>query len=162
MGQEDYKEHLISEAKKLGITPELVLAIAFVESHYNPWAVRYEPNWKFLYEVKQHARDLNVSEETETQMQMMSWGMMQIMGSVARELNFHGPLHQLAAPRLNAHYACAKIYKLMQKYILEADVVAAYNAGTPKKDADGRYLNQGYVQLVVDKFNELKKANRRF
>lgn len=157
-----YSEELISEAKKLGISPELVLAIAFVESTYNPWAVRYEPNWKYLYQVKLHARDLNITEDTETHMQMCSWGLLQIMGSVAREMNFHGPLHQLAAPRLNAHYGCAKIQKLLFKYFIEADVVAAYNAGEPKKDKDGRYVNQAYVQLVVDKYNELKKANRRF
>jgi len=125
----------------------LALAITEVESGGDTYAVRYEPNWKYLYNVEEFAKLSLVSLETEKVCQMMSWGLMQVMGAVARECGFEDRLPQLIDPRCGAKYGCNKLKKLFRIHKTVDDVIASYNAGSPIK-RDGKYVNQGYVDKV--------------
>ena len=64
----------------------LVCAICEQESAWNPWAIRYEPAFFARYIAPQlEAGKISV---TEAQARAFSWGLMQVMGQVAREHNF--------------------------------------------------------------------------
>lgn len=138
--------HLISKTE--GVDPDLVKAIICKESAGNPWAVRYEPNWKYFTEVQNHALKTRISLDTERTCQAMSWGLMQIMGSVARELLYEGDLTKLLQEDLNIKYGAKKLRILLKKYAKPNDAIAAYNAGIPKFMTNGKYFNQPYVDGV--------------
>jgi len=64
----------------------LVCAICEQESSWNPWAIRYEPAFFTCYIAPQLAA-AQISA-TEAQARAFSWGLMQVMGQVAREHGF--------------------------------------------------------------------------
>jgi soluble lytic murein transglycosylase-like protein len=64
----------------------LVCAICEQESAWNPWAIRYEPAFYSHYIVPQLSA--GQISNTEAQARAFSWGLMQVMGQVAREHNF--------------------------------------------------------------------------
>ncbi len=143
-------------ALKNGCDPDIAVAIAANESSWDTYAVRYEPKWKYLENVTIHARADRITDETETQLQKFSWGLMQVMGSVARELKFELALPMLCIPEFGADYGTKKLAQLWRKYPNELDVIAAYNAGSPRKTEQGLYVNQGYVNKVKQHVDNLR------
>ncbi len=142
-----------------GVDPDLAIAIAEVESHFDELAARYEINWKYGYNFQSFAKRVNISEETEIIFQSTSWGMMQVMGTKFRELGFRGNLLEVVRqPELGIRFGCMVIAQLMKRYSKLDDVIAAYNAGTPKIMADGRYYNQTYVNKVRGCFGGRKSV----
>jgi soluble lytic murein transglycosylase-like protein len=75
----------------------LVCAICEQESAWNPWAIRYEPAF-FAHYVAPQLNSGRISV-TESQARAFSWGLMQVMGQVAREHNF-GADFPAAAPSI--------------------------------------------------------------
>ena len=120
-----------------------VLAVCQAESSLNEWAYRFEPHFKWLVG---HADDLSATERTG---QMISWGLMQVMGAVAREYGFTGTLPSLCLPSLGLKFGMKHLTKFYAKYQDWPDTLASYNAGSPKKNADGKFYNQAYVDLVL-------------
>lgn len=144
----------------LRISPDLIAAIISVESNGDECATRYEEKYRYLYRVSDFSSFLNISEATETVQQKTSWGLMQIMGAVARELGHSGHLVELCNPKLNLKYGVKKLTNLAARYSDMRDIISAYNAGSPKKKEDGTYINQGYVDKVIEKYNELMELRR--
>ncbi len=138
---------IIDAAKFASIDPLLALAIAEVESGGDQFAIRFEPGWKYHYNVDNFAKLCKISEDTERMLQACSFGIMQVMGTVARELGFEESLIKLSDARIGAKYGCLKLSKLFKILKSVDDVIAAYNAGSPLK-RDGKYINQGYVDRV--------------
>lgn len=143
--------HDIEKAAKdadpsLGVA--LVAAVCMVESSGNPYAVRYEPHWKHFLDVHEWARKIVASSHTEGMMQASSWGLMQVMGTVARELGHKGWISELIEPPVGLKYGCMKLKECLDKHGYEGGI-AAYNAGTPRKKADGKFFNQPYVDKVL-------------
>ena len=97
---------------------------------------------------------------TERQDQMTSWGLMQVMGAVARELGHTGPLSDLLDPPTGLFYGCLHLRRFRAKYDIWPDVIAAYNAGSPRRVAGqiGPYVNQSYVDKVLAAWNNLEVA----
>jgi soluble lytic murein transglycosylase-like protein len=87
----------------------------------------------------------------------MSWGVMQVMGGLARDLGYQGHLPNLCDPNLNINYATLYIQRLRRRWPEESDVIAAYNAGSPRKRASGMYENQRYVDKVTGLLREFRK-----
>lgn len=128
----------------------LVESIVQVESAGDPYRARYEPAWSYLLEPSKHALSLGITEQTEFMFQSTSWGLMQVMGSVAREHGFMGPLPQLSDPVLGLKYGCLQLLKLSKTWPHMTDLVAAYNAGQARRySPEGLYLNQVYVDSVM-------------
>lgn len=144
-------------ARSFGLDSALVQAIIEVESAGNPWAVRFEPAWRYFSFPREWASRLGVTFETESTLQACSWGLMQIMGSVAREYHFDGPLPRLCEPELGLKYGCMHLSKFARLYPSESDVIAAYNGGSPRKTVGGMYLNQAYVDRVDSKVREIRE-----
>lgn len=82
---------------------------------------------------------------------------MQVIGFLARDLGFQDHLTMLCDPEIGIFYGCKNLQRLSQKYADEADVVAAYNAGSPSKTAGGMYKNQSYVDSVYTVLRGLRK-----
>lgn len=76
-----------------GLDPSLICAIIEQESGWNTWAIRFEP----AFYSKYVPRNLNPTEATS---RAFSWGLMQIMGEVAREEGFSGFLPSLCDPTI--------------------------------------------------------------
>lgn len=138
-------------AKGCGLKPALVRAIVQVESSGDPKAVRYEPAFYERY-VKGSSYP-----QAEHRLLASSLGLMQVMGLVAREHGFCGPLEQLFIPEVNLLYGCLHLARFWERYGKLEDVVASYNAGSPRKDPDGKYVNWAYVAHVIEEFNRIGK-----
>lgn len=144
----EYDELFKKYAIQFLISPKLAKAIASVESSFNPNAVRFEPAWNlFVYPIT-YANTYKISLDQEKKWQATSWGLMQVMGAVARELGFDGPLPDLLKPENAIFFGCKKLGQLHRKYNNLNDIIAAYNAGHPKLKVDGFYVNQIYVDRV--------------
>ena len=141
-------------ASRRSLPWELVYAICQVESSLNPSAVRHEPRYRWL------VGDNETMSPIERQDQMTSWGLMQVMGAVARELGHTGPLSDLLDPPTGLFYGCLHLRRFRAKYDIWPDVIAAYNAGSPRRVAGqiGPYVNQSYVDKVLAAWNNLEVA----
>ena len=141
-------------ASRRSLPWELVYSICQVESSLNPSAIRHEPRYRWL------VGDNETMSPTERQDQMTSWGLMQVMGAVARELGHTGPLSDLLDPPTGLFYGCLHLRRFRAKYDIWPDVIAAYNAGSPRRVAGqiGPYVNQSYVDKVLAAWNNLEVA----
>lgn len=131
------------------LDPALITAIVMQETGGNPWLTRFEPEWHYWESPMEWASKLRINSLTERTMQAMSWGPMQIMGSVAREMGFDKELPRLAQSDTALFYSLKKFVAIRQKYPNEHDAIASWNAGSPRKTTDGRYVNQSYVDGVL-------------
>jgi soluble lytic murein transglycosylase-like protein len=76
-------------ASAQSLWPELVCAIVEQESAWDRWALRYEPAFYARYVEPKLSRGV-ISNEGEARARAFSWGLMQVMGQVAREHGFSG------------------------------------------------------------------------
>lgn len=95
-------------ARRHGIDPALVCAVVEQESDWNPWAMRHEPAF-----LSKYVESLKLPV-TESIARATSWGLMQVMGQVARELGFTGPLVELCDPEVGVEYGCRKLEHALQ------------------------------------------------
>lgn len=148
---------------QLGVDENLVCAIASVESQYYPLAIRFEPKWAYFTQPEVWAYRNACSLETEKMLQACSFGVLQCMGTVARELGHNGHLLELIKyPELAIKFGIKKILKLQERYEDEKAVIAAYNAGSPRKiigpNGTGYvYVNQEYVNKVTAALTRLRQ-----
>ncbi len=71
------------------LDPALVCAVIEQESGWNPWAMRYEPAFFTKYVASLYTN--NKISASEAYARGFSWGLMQVMGQVARETGFDAP-----------------------------------------------------------------------
>jgi soluble lytic murein transglycosylase-like protein len=142
----------ISKAADMyGLDKDLVTAIVMTESSGDPNATRYEPAFYKKY-IQPHYKD-----ELDGKRRATSWGLMQIMGQVARELGYKGPFNQLLSPDTGLEWGCAKLRQCMKKWggVSQNHAIAAYNAGTPRMKGLV-FANQNYVDKVNKNLSKVK------
>lgn len=132
-----------------GIDAKLLKALAKIESSYDEYAVRYEEHYKWLVEPEKFAKMLNITVETEIQLQKFSYGPLQLMGANFRYLGFTKSLLEASKLEYSVGYAIKHLKSIMKKYDKTDDIVAAYNAGSVRTE-NNQYVNQQYV----DKFKK--------
>lgn len=130
-----------SKAATYGLDPDLVEAHVMTESSGKPTARRFEMQF-----FNHYIAPMKIADEDEADGRATSWGLLQIMGQVARELGYQGNWSGLTEPAVNLTYGCKKLAKCYKKYPGDAGI-AAYNSGTPRY-RDGKLVNQGYVDKV--------------
>lgn len=159
MTQQDIIKVIRAIAGKYGVDGDLCVAIGMVESGllWPRQSSRFEPGYRYFFNPEQLALQTGVTVETEKREQATSWGPMHIMGGVAREFGFKGALPELFQPENGAEYAIRKVAKLVAKYEDEKAVISAYNAGTPAKNYDGSYMNQNYIDRVIERLKILRQ-----
>ncbi len=146
------EELIASHARILGVHPEILACFVAIESGFHPSVVRYEPNWKYSLTPDLFSRKLGISARTEFELQKFSWGLLQIMGTVAREVGFDGHLTELCYPDVGLQIGGLKVLQVLQKFGASTDAVASYNGGSPFKSPDGLYLNQEYVDRFLSEW----------
>jgi soluble lytic murein transglycosylase-like protein len=114
------REELVAEARAAAVRHKLdavlVCAVCEQESSWNPWAIRYEQAFRIRYVAP---LGLQATEEIA---RSISWGLMQVMGEVARESGYSGPLPELCDPATGLELGC----RVLAKKLAEA-------AGNPAK-----------------------------
>lgn len=139
-------------ARRYELDPAMVAAIIMQESGGNPFAIRYEPGYRWLYpkggEIKPPR---GVSYDTEVNQQKTSWGSMQIMGAVAREMGCpYSFLSTLCIPGEGLEWGCRFLASLRRRFGSDPQrYVSAYNAGTPREGST-------YVESVLHRYNLLR------
>lgn len=144
------------QAHASGLPAELVAALVLVESSGNPWTVRYEPGFYDRYmKIAEPKTIIPCTKETERRMCATSFGLLQIMGQVARERGFKGTyLTKLCDPETGIKYGCSHlawtVVRLARKGITDlASICAAYNGGVGAVRAAGDYRNPEYPAKVL-------------
>ncbi len=142
-------------AAKTSLDPALVTALVYAESSGNTYAMRFEPAWKYFHFPREWASRIECSVQTENIAQATSWGLMQVMGSVARERGHAGWLSELSVVEVGLSYGCQHLKSFFEKYPTVEDAVSSYNQGSPRKTLGGLYCNQGYVSKVMGLYRQL-------
>lgn len=161
--------HLIElQARGASLPVELVAAIVLVESSGNTFAWRPEPYYRWLWDVSHNAPFRAASQDVVKKVppddfcseygtasaewlgQQASWGLMQVMGAVARELGLdpQAPLTQLCDPQIGLAFGCAHLANLQRRFKAKhgwVGVAAAFNAGSVRFDTNGALVNRAYV-----------------
>ena len=92
-------------AQQHNLDPALVCAVIEQESAWNPWAIRYEPAFFTRYVAPLYTN--NKVSASEAYSRGFSWGLMQVMGQVARENGFDVPfLSALCDPEQGIAVGC--------------------------------------------------------
>lgn len=170
------KSDALAAAERHGLPPDMVLAVITIESSWEPYAWNPEPRYRYLWDVRQRRpfRALTSDEVTskfppsdfstlagdadqEFWGQQASWGLMQVMGAVAREHGFRGAyLPMLCDPLLNLEYGCKHLamqYRWARSNITQT--LAAYNGGRGG-NVKPPYRNAAYALKVQQKMTNLE------
>lgn len=142
-------------APALELPRNLIHAVIRVESGGNTWAWNPEPHYRWLVDAAtgEPFRALTAAER-ETQKppddfpscpglpddrdaewwgQQASWGLMQVMGAVAREHGFRGWHPELCDPEVGVKYGCVHLRWLADRHQAQygwPGVLRAYNTGS--------------------------------
>ena len=147
------KEIIKQKADEFGIDYNLVLSFCIVESSGNPRATRYEANF-----YKKYIVPLNLPSPEGTK-RATSWGLMQIMGQVAREKGFKGKFEELFDPAVNLFWSLKHLKHFIKQYAPNLDdAIVSYNAGSPRHKQDGTYVNQVYVDKIHKYLQSIKSV----
>lgn len=151
--------YIVSESERQGIDPDFVLSIAYTESRFNPYVTRFEAKWSYFFNVGFYSKALGVTETTEKVLQSISWGPLQVMGTVCRELGYADHLAKLGGEWSESTlYGIKKLKAISRKYSDIHDIASSYNQGSPVKNLKtGLYNNQEYVDNVIRYYLSLKK-----
>lgn len=170
------------------VSHDLIFAICWMESGFNPKSYRYEPNYDFKYiydkqlmkkpaylpylctdktveqwfaenerrqREKKKDRDYNFPAQLRV---AASYGICQLMFPTAVGLGFTGEPEGLYNPEEGIKLGCQMLWRQMKRYNgNKEDAIAAYNAGSAKKRADGKYRNQHYVSTVLSLQKQFKE-----
>jgi soluble lytic murein transglycosylase-like protein len=124
---------LVSLARKAAasnsLDPSLVCAIVEQESSWNPWAIRYEPVFFAKYVAPLYTN--NKVSASEAYARGFSWGLMQVMGQVARENGYTEPfLSSLCDPADALEIGCRVLRKKFEAAAGETTrALLAWNGG---------------------------------
>lgn len=160
--------------------PDVVEAMVAQESSGDPWAYNPEPAYRWLWDVKANGpfrplvmgegqskyppadfHDLRgfhgVDADHEWWGQQASWGLMQLMGALARELGFKGVyLPELCDPEVNLKLGCGHLASLIARSNGDMwQAVAAYNGGMGGWQWPGP---QAYAAKVRSRYDVIRGA----
>lgn len=132
----DTVEQVLDEYKK----PEwkhIILGIIKTESSFNPLACRFEKDYKWLKNPIKFAKELGITADTEIVFQKTSWGLMQVMGAVYRELGYTGYLNALSTDiERQVRYGIRHFHRLFVHYGDLYRAILGYNRGFGVKQDD--------------------------
>jgi soluble lytic murein transglycosylase-like protein len=176
-----YRPAIERAARQHLLDPNLVEALVIIESGGDPYAFNPEPRYRYLWDVRRHRAFRKLTDLPEALLTSMvppkdfptlvgdrdqewvaqkaSWGLMQVMGAVARELGFRWPfLTQLTDVTANLDAGCLHLGHQFEW--ADGDrykALGAYNAGRGGwHSPDG----QAYANKVDAKLAEITAAQR--
>ena len=144
-----FESKVVEVCKNNNVDPKIFMAIITVESSWDAKAIRYESSFSYIKNPEFYAKKNHITVSTEVILQKCSFGLGQIMGGTARDLGFDGKLISLVNVYRGTFWAAKYFATRCQKYSELTDQIAAYNAGSPRKN-EGKYVNQTYVDKVLN------------
>lgn len=159
---------IVSVAGRAGVPPPLALAVCEQESAFDPWAWNPEPKYRYLWDVLMDKpfRKLTSAEDAsefpppdfrsyrgvladaEWWGQQASWGLMQIMGAVSRELGFKERfLSQLCDPTAAVMLGCRHLAAYLRRYKDPFPALEAYNGGPGAVGHNEKYAKEVLARL---------------
>lgn len=151
------------------LNPYHILAVIACESNGNPLAIRYEPEFKYVYEVESFAKMLNASISTIIAMQRTSFGLGQVMGTRFFELggtleahpHFRWPTSMLR-PNTGIEYTCRTWKECSKRHSSPNDIYCIYNAGSIRYSTirPDEFVNQSAVDRFMRHLNSITKTVR--
>jgi soluble lytic murein transglycosylase-like protein len=131
-------------ARKYGLDEALVCAVIEQESAWQTHSIRFEPTFQSRY-----VKPLNLAP-TEEVARSISWGLMQVMGQVARECGFKGDsLAQLCDPSIGLDIGCKVLHAKLAKGAGDfSDGLEAWNGGR----------NLDYAREVMQRIAKYQKS----
>ena len=168
----DLHDLIVSSANRYKISAPLVLAVCEQESSFDPWAWNPEPRYRYLWDLllNKPFRKLTPAEvvsevppldfksprgvpaDAEWWGQQASWGLMQVMGAVARERGFMGRfLSELCDPSAGLHYGCAHLAAYLKRFKDPFPALEAFNGGPGAVGKNPKYA--GEVLARMEHFN---------
>jgi soluble lytic murein transglycosylase-like protein len=158
---------IVAGAAKYGLESAVVAGLAAQESSFDTRATRFEPGWRYwvttdgvpcgIEEVRGIPIDFNgaqehqgVADAREVRHQATSWGLLQVMGGVAREHGFRWA--DLSVMKLNASLALdfglKHFTRFMHRHEL-VDAISAYNAGEGGIGSNPEYVAKVTAYITV-------------
>jgi len=159
---------IVATADRFKLPQGLVLAVVEQESSFDPWSWNPEPRYRYLWDVlmQRPFRKLTPAEiaseippkdfraykgvpaDAEWWGQQASWGLMQIMGAVARERGFMGRfLSQLCDPPEGLKYGCIHLAAYLRRYKDPFRALEAYNGGPGAVGHNAKYAKEVLARL---------------
>ena len=134
MTREELIALAVQTARAYELDPRLVCAVCEQESSFNPFAIRFEPAF-----LSRYVLPLNLGSRTEETARAFSWGIMQVMGQVAREHGFKGQfLSMLCEPVAGLDIGCRVLRSKLNSHPSTVTAgLLAYNGGGNKEYATG-------------------------
>lgn len=115
---------------KYHLDPAMICAVCEQESSWNPWAVRFEPAFEARY-IKPAIPAMPTTTEL---CEAMSFGLMQIMGEVAKEFGFQGTFYSaLCDPDTGMDFGCRKLLRCFSIHGADESGLLAYNGGSNRQ-----------------------------
>ena len=120
MKKEDLIQLARLRAAQFELHPGLVCAVIEQESRWESWALRYEPAFQAKYvdplKLSGQLRTFGATKDTESALRSCSFGLMQIMGQVAREHGLEVPfLTELCNPERGLELGCSFLAKKLEQ-----------------------------------------------
>jgi soluble lytic murein transglycosylase-like protein len=154
MVKQEIRDVIELKAKAFELNADMIEGFCMTESSGNPLATRYEPAF-----YKKYIVPMNLPED-EGRGRATSYGLMQIMGEVAREYGFKGKFEELFTPETGLEYALKHLTHFIRKYNTKGldYAIASYNAGSPRFRDDGKFSNQVYVDRIHKFWSQIEKG----
>ena len=151
----EIRKEIENAAFKYGLDPDYVEAHIMVESSGEPQKTRFEPAFYKTY-IQPLLIKNNLSP-AESRGRATSYGLLQIMGQVARELGLEGNFNDLLTVSVGLEWGCKKLAQCYHKYPNDIHAgISAYNCGTPRLLKNGKLKNQEYVDKVLGFLKQIK------
>ncbi len=164
----DFLNSVEQACDKYDLDLGIVLALIQTESGgvYN--CLRYEPYFKYVYRPEEITTAYNkrrfITYDTVVEMQKFSYGIMQCMGSLFFEYDFHNKFDYKLLPidmcnnLLSLDVGCLHLRKKIDQFKLKnaLDIYACYNGGSVKL-LNGKYKNQSNVDHFNKYYIQIKK-----
>ena len=159
---------IVQTADRFKVPRGLALAVCEQESSFDPWAWNPEPKYRCLWDLlmqkpfrkltpaeiasefppKDFRAPRGVPTDAEWWGQQASWGLMQVMGAVARERGFMGKfLSQLCDPGVGLPYGCIHLAAYLQRYKEPFPALEAYNGGPGAVGKNAKYAREVLARL---------------
>ena len=137
----------------------VILSPETLEPIINEMSRKYniEPAWIKAHIKAESNWDVNASR-FEAHKGDASWGLMQLLLKTAQDVLGNPALNttQLIQPRVNIEAGTKFLSQLWSRFGNMRDAIAAYNAGSPRLTAQGKYVNQDYVDKVTKNYERYK------
>jgi soluble lytic murein transglycosylase-like protein len=149
-----YRAEAHAIASTMGLDPDLVIAVALVESSGRTYAYRYEPAFWRRYLAGRPEWDGANPERVSA-----SYGLMQVMFPVAIEVGYPraDPPEYLFVPTIGLTYGCRKLAETLKWSGGDIPAgLAAYNGGKTQDNTPGVHPKRN--QTYVDKVLAMRKA----